>query len=65
MAIRNLIAPAKAAGSLPYWGVGRFDMAGMTRMIAAQKMVGALSGDVDWGKIIDRRFLPDDQRKDY
>ena len=65
MAMRNLTALGKTAGSLPYWGAGRFDTAGMTRMIAAQKMVGALSSDVDWGKIIDRRFLPDDQRKDY
>jgi NitT/TauT family transport system substrate-binding protein len=65
MTIRNLTAPGKAAGSLPYWGAGRFDTAGMSRMIAAQRAVGALSGGVDWGRIIDRRFLPDDLRKDY
>jgi NitT/TauT family transport system substrate-binding protein len=63
-AIHNLTAPPKA-GSLPYWGAGRFDVAGMNRMIAAQKQVGALSGAVDWNRVIDRRFLPADQQKDF
>ena len=40
-------------------------MAGMDRMLEAQKAVGALSGNVNWAKIIDRRFLPADQQKDY
>jgi NitT/TauT family transport system substrate-binding protein len=35
-------------------------MAGMDRMIRAQKLVGALTGDVDWSKIIDTSFLADD-----
>ena len=64
MSIRNLIAAPKP-GSLPYWGAGRFDMAGINRMIAAQKMVGGFAGNVDLDKIIDRRFLPADQQKDY
>jgi NitT/TauT family transport system substrate-binding protein len=63
-AIHNLTAAPKP-GSLPYWGVGRFDVAGMNRMIAAQKQVGALSGNIDWSRIIDRRFLPADQQKDF
>lgn len=63
-AIRNLTQPGKP-GALPYWGLGRFDMGGMNRMLDAQKAVGALKGDVDWGKIVDRRFLPPDQQKDY
>lgn len=63
-AIRNLIQPTKPGG-MPYWGLGRFDIAGMNRMLEAQKAVGALSGAVDWNKIIDRRFLPADQQKDY
>jgi NitT/TauT family transport system substrate-binding protein len=33
---------------------------GMDRMIRAQKLVGALSGDVDWSKLVDTSFLPDD-----
>lgn len=63
-AIRNLTAPGKP-GSLPYWGAGRFDVGGMNRMLQAQKDVGALKGNVDWNRIIDRRFLPADQQKDY
>ncbi len=63
-AIHNLIQPGKP-GALPYWGLGRFDMAGMNRMLEAQKAVGALKGDVDWNRIVDRRFLPPDQQKDY
>ena len=63
-AIHNLIQPPKP-GSLPYWGAGRFDLAGMNRMLEAQKAVGALKGNVDWAKVIDRRFLPADQQKDY
>ena len=52
----------KSASNTPYWGPGRFDLAGMDRMIAAQKIVGALSGEVDWSKLVDPQFLPDDQK---
>jgi len=57
-AIHNLVS-SKTAG-LPYWGPGNFDFDGMDRMIRAQKLVGALTGDVDWSKLIDASFLPDD-----
>jgi NitT/TauT family transport system substrate-binding protein len=43
-----------------YWGPGKFDFEGMDRMIRAQKLVGALSGEVDWSKLVDTSFLPDD-----
>jgi len=56
--INNLVAPSKFG--LRYWGSGNFDFAGMDRMIRAQKLVGALSGDVEWGKIVDTSFLADD-----
>jgi NitT/TauT family transport system substrate-binding protein len=59
-AIEDLVA--KSASNTPYWGTGRFDFGGMDRMIAAQKIVGALSGDVDWSKLVDPQFLPDDQK---
>ena len=59
-AIGDLIA--KSASNVPYWGGGKFDFAGMDRMIAAQKIVGALTGDVDWHKIVDTSFLPADQK---
>jgi len=63
-AIHNLVQRGKP-GAMPYWGLGRFDMAGMNRMLEAQKAVGALQGKVDWTRIIDRRFLTPDQQKDY
>jgi NitT/TauT family transport system substrate-binding protein len=56
--INNLITPSKSG--VAYWGPGNFDVAGMDAMLRAQKLVGALSGDVDWLKIIDTGFLPDD-----
>jgi NitT/TauT family transport system substrate-binding protein len=58
-AVRNLTSSRAKTGE-PYWGPGDFHVEGMNRMIDAQKLVGAISGDVDWSKIIDTRFLPDD-----
>jgi NitT/TauT family transport system substrate-binding protein len=29
-------------------------------MIDVQRMVGAITGEVDYGKVIDTQFLPDD-----
>jgi NitT/TauT family transport system substrate-binding protein len=48
---------------VPYWGEGDIHLTGLKRMIEAQKKVGAISGDVDWDKLIDTRFLPDDLKK--
>lgn len=45
---------------LPYWGEGDIHMDGLKRMIALQKTVGAIVGDVDLSKIIDTEYLPDD-----
>ena len=56
--IHNLVAPSKSG--VPYWGPGRFDIGGMDRMLRAQKLVGALNGDVDWSRIVDTSFLTDD-----
>ena len=56
--VHNLVAPSKSG--VPYWNAGSFDFSGMDRMIRAQKLVGALSGEVDWGKIVDTSFLADD-----
>ncbi|HUN47157.1 MAG TPA: ABC transporter substrate-binding protein [Stellaceae bacterium] len=58
-AVRDLTS-ARSKDGLPYWGPGEFHVEGMNRMIDAQKLVGAISGDVDWSKVIDTRFLPDD-----
>ena len=45
-------------GGIPYWGQGQIHLDGMKRMIDVQKIVGAITGDVDWTKMIDTRFLP-------
>jgi NitT/TauT family transport system substrate-binding protein len=63
-AVHNLTAMAPDA-TRPYWGTGRFDIKGMDGMIAAQRSVGAYSGTPNWEKMIDRRFLADDLKKDY
>jgi len=45
---------------VPYWGEGEIHLEGLKRMIEAQRSVGAITGEVDYSKIIDTRFLPDD-----
>jgi NitT/TauT family transport system substrate-binding protein len=45
---------------VPYWGPGNLQYKGMDNMIRAQKLVGAVTGDVDWSKLVDESFLPDD-----
>jgi NitT/TauT family transport system substrate-binding protein len=60
-AIRNLTT-SKTQG-VPYWGEGAIYLEGLKRMIEAQRSVGAISGEVDYNKIIDTRFLPDDLKK--
>ena len=60
-AIRNLTT-SKTQG-VPYWGEGAIYLDGLKRMIEAQRSVGAITGEVDYDKIIDTRFLPDDLKK--
>ena len=57
-AVQNLTA--SRTQDVPYWGSGQFYLEGMKRMVEVQRMVGALSGDIDLSKMIDTRFLPDD-----
>jgi NitT/TauT family transport system substrate-binding protein len=57
-AVRNLVK--STTKGVPYWSEGQIHLEGLKRMIEAQKSVGAITGDVDFGKIIDTRFLPDD-----
>jgi len=57
-AVRNLTT--STTQGVPYWGEGQINLAGLKRMIEAQRSVGAISGEVDYTKIIDTRFLPDD-----
>ncbi|HTS20940.1 MAG TPA: ABC transporter substrate-binding protein [Casimicrobiaceae bacterium] len=60
-AVRNLTA--STTQGVPYWGEGEIHLEGLKRMIEAQRSVGAITGDVDYSKIIDTRFLPDDLKK--
>jgi NitT/TauT family transport system substrate-binding protein len=57
-AVRNLTT--SLTDGIPYWGTGQIHLAGLKRMIDVQRMVGAITGDVDYAKIIDTQFLPDD-----
>jgi NitT/TauT family transport system substrate-binding protein len=57
-AVRNLTT--STTKGVPYWGEGEIHLDGLKRMIEAQRSVGAIQGEVDYSKIIDTRFLPDD-----
>jgi NitT/TauT family transport system substrate-binding protein len=57
-AVKNLTT--STTKGVPYWGEGEIHMEGLKRMIEAQRSVGAINGEVDYSKIIDTRFLPDD-----
>ena len=59
--VRGLIESEKKGG-VPYWGPGDLKLDTMNNMIRAQKLVGAVKGDVDWSKLIDESFLPADLR---
>jgi NitT/TauT family transport system substrate-binding protein len=57
-AIRNLVM--SRTNGVEYWGAGEIHMDGLRRAIEVQKMVGAITGDVDAEKIVDTQYLPDD-----
>ena len=57
-AVKNLIN-SRTQG-VEYWGEGQIHLDGLKRAIEIQKMVGAISGDVDAATLIDPRFLPED-----
>jgi NitT/TauT family transport system substrate-binding protein len=59
-AVRNLTS-ARTDG-IPYWGTGQIHLEGLKAIIEVQRMVGAIKGEVDFSKIIDTRFLPEDIR---
>ena len=47
-AVRNLLA--SRTNGVEYWGAGEMHMDGLRRAIELQKMVGAITGDVDAGQ---------------
>jgi NitT/TauT family transport system substrate-binding protein len=61
-AVRNLLGSHDKSG-VRYWSAGEINLKAMNEMMRAQKIVGALKTDPDWGKIIDESFLPDDLKR--
>ena len=57
-AVTNLTT--SRTNGVEYWGAGQINMGGLQKAVEVQKMVGAISGDVDLSKMIDTRYLPDD-----
>jgi NitT/TauT family transport system substrate-binding protein len=57
-AVRNLTT--SMTDGVPYWGTGQIHLDGLKRMIEVQRTVGAITGDIDYNKIIDTQLLPDD-----
>jgi NitT/TauT family transport system substrate-binding protein len=57
-AVRTLIG--SRTNGVEYWGAGEMHLDGLRRAIEVQKMVGAITGDIEAEKIIDTRYLPDD-----
>jgi NitT/TauT family transport system substrate-binding protein len=43
-----------------YWSEGAFDYTAMDRMVEGLQIVGKLKGPMDWKKVVDASFLPQD-----
>lgn len=59
-AVRNLTS--SRTNGIPYWGSGQIHLAGLKSMVEVQRMVGSITGEVNYGAIIDTQFLPEDIR---
>lgn len=58
--VRNLTT--SRTNGIPYWGTGQIHLAGLKAMVEVQRMVGSITGEVNYDDIIDTRFLPEDIR---
>ncbi|MGE0723113.1 MAG: ABC transporter substrate-binding protein [Alphaproteobacteria bacterium] len=45
-----------------YWSAGNFTRDGLENNIRGLELIGAVEGTVDWSKVVDQRFLPEDLR---
>lgn len=45
------------------WSRGEFDKPSLDKMSEGMQLIGAIKSPVDWGKVIDQRFLPKDLQK--
>jgi NitT/TauT family transport system substrate-binding protein len=61
--IRNMIEHGTVQG-VAYWGEGEIRRDGLDNMVRAQKLTGALDGEVDWAGLVDESFLPPDLRQE-
>lgn len=50
----------KRMADIRYWSQGSFEMDGLNAWAAGLERIGELSGPVDWGKVLDSSFLPED-----
>jgi NitT/TauT family transport system substrate-binding protein len=54
-AVKNMVA-------IEYWSRGNLELEAMERFVQGLRIIGEVSGPIDWDKIIDRLFLPNDLR---
>ncbi len=59
--IKTMMKPATSL-KIPHWGPGRIYVETLDNLIAAQKLLGHDASKVDWTKIVDQSFLPEDLR---
>ncbi len=52
-AVHNMIAPKM-------WSRGDFNRAELDRTVEGLKLIGEVKGDIDWSKLVDQSFLPQD-----
>lgn len=52
-AVRNMI-------EVKYWGRGDLDLKAMDNMVEGLRIIGEVDGPMDWSKLVDSSFLPDD-----
>ena len=55
IAVKNMV-------KINYWGRGKFDLPALEAMLDGLRAQGSWEGPIDWNKILDDSFLPDDQK---
>ncbi|HWC03121.1 MAG TPA: ABC transporter substrate-binding protein [Methylomirabilota bacterium] len=59
--IRKLLKKETSA-NLPYWGTGQIHVETLNNLMQAQRLLGHKVDSMDWSKVIDESFLPEDAR---
>lgn len=59
--IRKLLKKETSA-NLPYWGTGQIHPDTLTNLMQAQRLLGHQVDQMDWSKVVDESFLPEDAR---